>query len=111
MAFFDCVQPKFSPMNSINDRIADVTPLQFLVLETVDHYGPCSTVHIAHLLGESAELFLVMRCLARLADKGFVRQVTINNSNFYETTPVFTSVRDALRVLQKNSYYSESEQF
>lgn len=85
-------------MSLTKHRIILVSPLQFLVLEAVHSNGPCSSVHVSHLLGEDADHLLVMRSLHHLVDRGFLRRITINNSTFYETSPNFGNIRSYLKI-------------
>jgi hypothetical protein len=81
-----------------NYTLVSVSAMEFLVLETVYNYGPCSAVHVTHLLGEDADLLLVLRTLNEMMDRGFLKRITINNSNFYETVPNYNEIRNSLSV-------------
>ena len=98
-------------MSLTKHRTIDVTPLQFVVLEAVHNNGPCSSIHVAHLLGDDADHLMVMRSLHQLVDKGLMRRITINNSSFYETAPNFGNIRSYLRVERGVSSDSLEAQF
>ena len=79
---------------SKNVRISDE---ELQLLEVIDELGPSSSQRVHEYIDQKFEYLFLIRCLHRLVEKGFLRQLIINKTQLYKTSKSYSHIKSYLR--------------
>ena len=63
------------------------------LLEAINNLGPSSSQKVHEYLDQKFDYLLVIRCLHRLVEKGFLQRLIINKTQLYKTSRNYSFIK------------------